>query len=174
MAILRMMLRLDRGETTDLRRSLDTPAPDRWLSTLADQEQLANELIAFLETVLAGRTLAAHLPEPSHCAPGLYNRCTTIGKRFARAHDVAPPYSAAPIEWDSDTDGPETGSFTNCPHCGASLPEMGMEHFWGARPASRSLVCGYGARCAKRRPRRLAPHEQMCYDLQFVGNFTRA
>lgn len=64
MAILRMLLQLDRGATTDLRHSLDTPAPDedvytasdRWLSTLADQEQLALRVIALVEEVIAART----------------------------------------------------------------------------------------------------------------------
>jgi DNA-binding transcriptional MerR regulator len=55
-AILRMLLQLDRGETTDLRRALDTPRPDedvylasdRWLSTLTDQEQRAHTILALL------------------------------------------------------------------------------------------------------------------------------
>ncbi len=57
MAILRMLLRLDAGENTDLRQALDTPRPDedavsaadRWLTTLADQEQRALQMIANLE-----------------------------------------------------------------------------------------------------------------------------
>jgi DNA-binding transcriptional MerR regulator len=65
MAILRMLLQLDRGVTTDLRHSLDTPAPDedvytasdRWLSTLADQEQVALRLIALIEEVIKTRTI---------------------------------------------------------------------------------------------------------------------
>ena len=64
MAILRMLIRLDRGVTTNLRHSLDTPAPDedaytasdRWLSTLADQEQVALRLIALIEEVIKART----------------------------------------------------------------------------------------------------------------------
>lgn len=64
MAILRMLLQFDRGVTTDLRHLLDTPAPDediytasdRWLSTLADQEQLALRLIALIEEVIKTRT----------------------------------------------------------------------------------------------------------------------
>jgi DNA-binding transcriptional MerR regulator len=66
MAILRMLLQLDRGDTAHLRRSLDTPAPgedvysaaDRWLSTLAEQEEVARRLIAFIETVIQGRRAA--------------------------------------------------------------------------------------------------------------------
>ncbi|MHB1296250.1 MAG: MerR family transcriptional regulator [Anaerolineae bacterium] len=66
MAILRMMLQLDRGETTDLRGSLDTPAldedvytaADRWLSTLTEQEQVARALITFLERVIAANVPA--------------------------------------------------------------------------------------------------------------------
>ncbi len=58
-AILRMLLQLDQGETTDLRRALDTPRPDedaylasdRWLSTLTDQEQRAHTMIALIEAM---------------------------------------------------------------------------------------------------------------------------
>ncbi|HEY7356589.1 MAG TPA: MerR family transcriptional regulator [Ktedonobacterales bacterium] len=56
-AILRMLLQLDQGETTDLRRALDTPRPDedvylasdRWLSTLADHEERSYTMIALLK-----------------------------------------------------------------------------------------------------------------------------
>jgi len=59
-AILRMLIQLDRGETTDLRHALDTPRPDedvysasdRWLSTLADQEQRAHTIIALVEAII--------------------------------------------------------------------------------------------------------------------------
>ncbi len=69
MAILRMLLQLDRGVTTDLRHSLDTPQPDedvytasdRWLSTLADQEQVALRLIELVEKIIKNR-MSRHLP----------------------------------------------------------------------------------------------------------------
>ncbi len=59
-AILRMLVQLDQGDRTGLRRALDTPRPDedvytafdRWLSTLADQEQRARALIALVEEIL--------------------------------------------------------------------------------------------------------------------------
>ncbi|HEU0002290.1 MAG TPA: MerR family transcriptional regulator [Ktedonobacteraceae bacterium] len=59
-AILRMLIQLDRGEKTDLRRALDTPRPDedvylasdRWISTLIDQEQRAHTIIALLEEMI--------------------------------------------------------------------------------------------------------------------------
>lgn len=59
-AILRMLVQLDQGQTTDLRRALDTPRPDedaflasdRWLSTLIDQEQRAHTMIALIEEVI--------------------------------------------------------------------------------------------------------------------------
>jgi len=63
MAILRMLLRLDRGQKADLRQVLDTPRPDedvysaadRWLSTLADFEQRAVDIIVLLESMIAKR-----------------------------------------------------------------------------------------------------------------------
>ncbi|HEX9068974.1 MAG TPA: MerR family transcriptional regulator [Ktedonobacterales bacterium] len=64
MAILRMLLRLDQGITTQLRQALDTPAPDedariaadRWLSALAGHEADALRLIVLIEEVIAART----------------------------------------------------------------------------------------------------------------------
>lgn len=64
MAILRMLIQLDRGKKTDLRQSLDTPQPDedvytasdRWLSTLADQEQIALRVIELIEDIIHNRT----------------------------------------------------------------------------------------------------------------------
>ncbi len=61
-AILRMLIQLDRGETDNLAAALDTPRPDeevymatdRWLSTLDEQEQRAQEMIAMLEEMVAG------------------------------------------------------------------------------------------------------------------------
>jgi DNA-binding transcriptional MerR regulator len=58
MAILRMLLQLDRG--ADPRQALDTPHPDedvytaadRWLSSLAEQEQRASSIIAQLEHMI--------------------------------------------------------------------------------------------------------------------------
>lgn len=59
-AILRMLIQLDRGETTDLRQALDTPRPDedvymasdRWLTTLSDHEERARQIIALLEEMI--------------------------------------------------------------------------------------------------------------------------
>jgi len=64
MAILRMLRQLDRGDNTNLRHSLDTPAPDedvytasdRWLSALAGQHNLVQRVIGFLEQVIRTRT----------------------------------------------------------------------------------------------------------------------
>jgi len=63
-AILRMLIQLDRGEKTDLRRALDTPRPDedvymasdRWISTLTDQEQRAHTIIALVEEIIQKQT----------------------------------------------------------------------------------------------------------------------
>jgi DNA-binding transcriptional MerR regulator len=60
MAILRMLLHHDREQGGDLRQVLDTPRPDediytaadRWLSTLAEQEQRAMDLIGQVESLL--------------------------------------------------------------------------------------------------------------------------
>jgi DNA-binding transcriptional MerR regulator len=60
MAILRMVHRLDRGDTADLRAALDTPTPgedvygasDHWLSTLAEQETVALGLVALVESIV--------------------------------------------------------------------------------------------------------------------------
>ena len=60
MAILRMLLQLDRGYRGDLIQVLDTPRPDedaftaadRWLSALSEQEQRAGQLISLLEEMI--------------------------------------------------------------------------------------------------------------------------
>jgi DNA-binding transcriptional MerR regulator len=64
-AILRMLLRLDRGETANLRRALDTPCPDedmnsaadRWISTLTNQERRAHTIIAVVEEFIQRQTV---------------------------------------------------------------------------------------------------------------------
>lgn len=61
MAILRMMLRFDTGETENLREVLDTPrhdedmysVADRWLSTLNKQEQRALDIIQQLVAMMS-------------------------------------------------------------------------------------------------------------------------
>ena len=60
MAILRMLLQLDRGQAVDLRQALDTPRPDedvysaadQWLSMLDQFEQRAADMIAKLEAMM--------------------------------------------------------------------------------------------------------------------------
>ncbi len=60
MAILRMLLRFDRGQQGDLRQVLDTPRPDedaiyaadQWLSTLATHENRVRDMIAQLERMI--------------------------------------------------------------------------------------------------------------------------
>ncbi|MEA4908302.1 MAG: MerR family transcriptional regulator [Chloroflexi bacterium] len=61
MALLRMLRQLDQGRTEDLGQVLDTPDPDedilsaadRWLTSLAEQEQRAVEIITRLDIMLA-------------------------------------------------------------------------------------------------------------------------
>jgi len=63
-SILRMLVQLDRGDKTDLRRALDTPRPDedvnlasdRWISTLNDQEKRAHTIIALVEEIIQKQT----------------------------------------------------------------------------------------------------------------------
>ncbi len=63
-AILRMLLQLDQGEKTDLRRALDTPRPDedvymasdRWITILTDQEHRACTIIALVEEIVQKQT----------------------------------------------------------------------------------------------------------------------
>lgn len=70
MAILRMLLQLDQGVTTHLRHWLDTPSPDedahaaadRWLSTLAEQEEVAQRLVALIEEIITTRTTGKASP----------------------------------------------------------------------------------------------------------------
>jgi DNA-binding transcriptional MerR regulator len=64
MAILRMLLHLDQGKAGDLRQVLDTPRPDedvysaadRWLSTLAEQEKRARQMVKQLEKMIQKQT----------------------------------------------------------------------------------------------------------------------
>jgi excisionase family DNA binding protein len=57
MAVLRMLVQLDRGETADLRAALDTPGPDedvfmaadRWLTALADVEKRGRAILSLVE-----------------------------------------------------------------------------------------------------------------------------
>ncbi len=64
MAILRLLLSLGQGQSSNLRQVLDTPRPDedvysasdRWLSTLTEQEQRAGQMIAMLEDMMRRRS----------------------------------------------------------------------------------------------------------------------
>ena len=61
MAMLRMFIELDKGNTRNLRKALDTPRPDediftaadQWLTTLQGQEQLAEKVIRLIEDQIA-------------------------------------------------------------------------------------------------------------------------
>jgi DNA-binding transcriptional MerR regulator len=63
MSILRMLNKLDRGETDQLRQALDTPeaeedalyVTDHWLTTLGELEKAAHELIGQIEATLTRR-----------------------------------------------------------------------------------------------------------------------
>lgn len=63
MAVLRMLLQLDQGQRENLRQVLDTPRPDedvayasdRWLTTLAEQEERALQIIGLMEEMIRKR-----------------------------------------------------------------------------------------------------------------------
>jgi DNA-binding transcriptional MerR regulator len=63
MAMLRMFIELDGGNTGDLKKVLDTPradediftAADHWLTTLYGQEKLAQRVIQLIEEIIASR-----------------------------------------------------------------------------------------------------------------------
>jgi DNA-binding transcriptional MerR regulator len=63
MSILRMFLELDRGNTRDLKKTLDTPRPDedifsaadRWLTTLRAQETMARQVIELINEITASK-----------------------------------------------------------------------------------------------------------------------
>ncbi|NLF50975.1 MAG: MerR family transcriptional regulator [Leptolinea sp.] len=64
MAILRMLLQLDRGDARNLRYALDTPHPDedvymasdRWLSTLDFEETRARKVIDLIQSIIDDRS----------------------------------------------------------------------------------------------------------------------
>lgn len=74
MAILRMLRRVDAGETERLREALDTPGEDedirwvadRWLSTLDESEQRARAMIAQLGVMIDAHVAGAHIRTPPH------------------------------------------------------------------------------------------------------------
>jgi DNA-binding transcriptional MerR regulator len=64
MSILRMFIELDKGNTRDLKKTLDTPRPDeediftaadRWLTTLQEQKKLAQQVIQLIEKTIASK-----------------------------------------------------------------------------------------------------------------------
>jgi DNA-binding transcriptional MerR regulator len=63
MSILRMFIELDKGNTRDLKKTLDTPradediftAADHWLTTLHEQKKLAQRVIQFIEEIIASK-----------------------------------------------------------------------------------------------------------------------
>jgi len=63
MSILRMFIELDKGNTRDLKKTLDTPradediftAADHWLTTLREQKKLAQRVIQFIEEIIASK-----------------------------------------------------------------------------------------------------------------------
>jgi DNA-binding transcriptional MerR regulator len=66
MAMLRMFIELDRGNTRELKKVLDTPradediftAADHWLTTLYGQEKMAERVIQLIEEQIAERSVS--------------------------------------------------------------------------------------------------------------------
>jgi DNA-binding transcriptional MerR regulator len=66
MAILRMFIELDKGNTRELKKVLDTPredkdiftAADRWLTTLHEQKKLAQQVIQLIEEIIESKQVA--------------------------------------------------------------------------------------------------------------------
>jgi DNA-binding transcriptional MerR regulator len=64
MAILRMFLELDKGNTRNLKKTLDTPRPDedifsaadRWLTTLHAQETMANQVLELINEITVSQS----------------------------------------------------------------------------------------------------------------------
>ncbi len=63
--------------------------------------------------------------------------CPACGK------DVPPPYSESPLDWTSEdgSDVSEMETSIYCPHCGTSLPEIGMANFSFNKPAGACPTC---------------------------------
>ena len=63
--------------------------------------------------------------------------CPACGK------NVPPLYDESPIDWasDSSSDAPGTESSIHCPHCGASMIEIGMANFSFNKPAGACPTC---------------------------------
>lgn len=61
--------------------------------------------------------------------------CPDCGK------DVPPLYDESPIDWESDNDGDAPESTVHCPHCGVSMPEIGMANFSFNKVAGACPTC---------------------------------
>ncbi|HKD75500.1 MAG TPA: hypothetical protein VKB76_08395, partial [Ktedonobacterales bacterium] len=68
-----------------------------------------------------------------------------LGHRVCPAcgEDVPPLYDESPIDWadDAGDDTTEVESSVRCPHCGVSLPEIGMANFSFNKPAGACPTC---------------------------------
>ncbi len=63
--------------------------------------------------------------------------CPACGK------DVPLPFDDSAIDWDSDdaSDSMEIDTTTACPHCGTTIPEIGMANFSFNKPAGACPTC---------------------------------
>jgi excinuclease ABC subunit A len=86
--------------------------------------------------------------------------CPACGK------DVPPPYDESPIDWDSDSgsDSAGTESSIRCPHCGASLPEIGMANFSFNKPEGACPTCTGLGKVHQANLKRLVDEEKSLVD----------
>ncbi len=64
--------------------------------------------------------------------------CPTCGK------DIPPPYASTDTEWESDSNADDDSASEEtfpCPHCGASIPEIGMAYFSFNKPEGACPTC---------------------------------
>jgi excinuclease ABC subunit A len=76
--------------------------------------------------------------------------------------DVPPPYDSAPVETEGQA--AEAGLSDRCPHCGASLLEIGMEHFSFNTPEGTCPTCTGLGTIHRANLKRLADEEKSILD----------
>jgi excinuclease ABC subunit A len=86
----------------------------------------------------------------------------------ACGQDVPPPYHDSPIEASGDGQ-PMEGATIRCPHCGATLPELGMEHFSFNTPEGACPTCTGLGTIHRANLKRLVDEEKSILDGAVAG-----